>query len=76
MSEKTLKFDNVRVNKKGFQKSKQRTNLVLNTLRCAAPVCFKGHHATPLVIRYFPPNPYLGNQRISLEVSIILSICL
>ena len=76
MSEKRLKFDNVRVNKKGFHKSKQRTSLVLITLRCAAPVCFTGPHATPLVIRYFPPTPYLGKQRISLGVVIILSICL
>ena len=29
MSEKTLKFDNIRVNKKGFHKSKQTINLVL-----------------------------------------------
>ena len=29
MSEKTLKFDNIRVNKKGFHKSKQPINLDL-----------------------------------------------
>ena len=29
MSEKTLKFDNIRVNKKEFHKSKQRINLDL-----------------------------------------------
>ena len=33
MSEKTLKFDNIRVNKKGFHKSKQPIDLYLVSKR-------------------------------------------
>ena len=46
------------------------------TPHCAAPVWLTGHYTVPLVTRCFPPNPYLGKQRISLGVAIILSICL
>ena len=42
MSEKTLKFDNIRVNKKEFRKSKQPINLALiNVDQIVVPDKFK-----------------------------------
>ena len=50
--------------------------LWLPTSHCLAPVLLTGHHAIPVITKCFPPNPYLGKQRISLVVATILSICL
>ena len=50
--------------------------LWLPTSDCAAPVWLTRCHATPLVAKCFSPNPYLGKQRISLGVAIILSMYL
>ena len=41
MSEKTLKFDNIRVNKKEFHKSKQRIDLDLNVNQIVVSDKFK-----------------------------------
>ena len=49
--------------------------LWLPTLHYAASVWLTGYYATPLVTRCFPPNPYLGKQRISLGMIDILSMC-
>ena len=35
-----------------------------------------GRQSMPLVTKCFPPNPYLGKQRISPGVTTILSMCL
>ena len=50
--------------------------LCLPTLHCAALVWLRGRYVTSLVTRFFPSNPYLGKQRISLGVTSILSMCL
>ena len=50
--------------------------LWLPTPHWAAPVLLTGHHTMPAVTRCFPPNPYLGKQRISLGVASILSMFL
>ena len=37
----------------------------LSTPHCTATMWLTGRYATPLVTRWFPPNPCLGKQRIS-----------
>ena len=54
----------------------QLGNLWLPSPHCTAPVWLMGQDASPLVTRCFLLNPYLGKQRISLEVTGILSMCL
>ena len=45
----------------------------LPTPHCAAIVWLTGRYATPLIIKYLPPNSCLGKQRISIVVAIVLS---
>ena len=54
----------------------QLSYLWLPTPHCAAPAWLTGHHAMPTVTSCFPPNPWLGKQRISLGLVSILSMCL
>ena len=58
-----------------FQHS-QLGYLWLPTPHCAAPVWLKGYHTMAAVTRCFPPNPYLGEKRMLLEVASILRMCL
>ena len=48
--------------------------MVHHTTHCPAPMQLTGCHIVPLITWYFPPNPYLGKQIISLGVASILTM--
>ena len=57
-----------------LSQNSQLVYLWLPTRHHAAPVWLAGRYVTPLVTTCFQPNLYLGKQKISLEVTSILTL--